>query len=38
MLPGTSLVAALAAVALVFLSVRVSLARIRAGVRIGTGE
>ncbi len=38
MLPVTSSVAALAAVALVVLSVRVSLARMRTGVRIGAGE
>lgn len=38
MLPVTSSVAALAAVVLVALSIRVSLARMRAGVRIGLGE
>jgi uncharacterized membrane protein YecN with MAPEG domain len=38
MLPVTSAVAALAAVALVVLSVRVSLGRMRAGVRIGFGD
>ncbi len=37
MLPVTAFTAALAAVALVVLSVRVSLGRIRAGVRIGFG-
>ncbi|MEX0408967.1 hypothetical protein ABGN05_25330 [Aquibium sp. LZ166] len=38
MLPVTSAVAALAAVALVLLSVRVSLRRMAVGTRIGTGD